>query len=120
MIVKLQDIASARSGDKGANSNIGVIAHTEHGYQLLKMILTTNCVQEFFSYMPLKSVVRYEIPNLRAFNFILYGALGEGGSRSLSLDAQGKALGQKLLQMPLPIGESQIIKMQLKNKEENP
>jgi len=120
MIVTLQDIANARSGDKGANSNIGVIAHTEHGYQLLKVILTTKSIEDFFSYLPLKSVVCYELPNLCALNFILYGALGEGGSSSLYLDAQGKALGQKLLQMVLPIDETAILKMQRKITLDNP
>lgn len=108
-MITLQDIALARSGDKGANSNIGVIAKSEQGYLFLKQFLTAEHVQEHFFDLNIKSAVRYELPNLWAFNFILYGALGEGGSRSLRLDAQGKALAQKLLQLPLPLNPKDLL-----------
>lgn len=118
-MIVLQDIATARSGDKGSNSNIGVIANTFNGYLLLKKILTEKAVEDYFSDLHLTSVVRYELPNLWALNFVLYGALGEGGSRSLRLDAQGKALGQKLLQMPLPLNETDILEMQQQINEDS-
>lgn len=95
----LRDIAYARSGDKGSNANIGVIAYTEDGYTFLKEFLTKERVHEFFNGLEIKGVKRYELPNLWALNFILEGALDGGGSRSLRIDAQGKALGQAILEM---------------------
>ena len=99
--IKLGRIAYARSGDKGNNSNIGVIAYTEAGYQFLLKHLTAEKVEVFFKPLGTESVTKYELPNLLAFNFVLKGALGGGGSRSLRIDSQGKALGQAILEMPL-------------------
>lgn len=107
--IALREIAYGRSGDKGAHANIGVIAYTSEGYLFLRDVLTSKKVQDYFSdVIPIKSIVRFELPNLGALNFILHGALGDGGSRSLYLDAQGKALAQKLLQMPLSIDEARF------------
>ena len=52
----------------------------------------------YFAPMGIESVERYELPNLGALNFVIRGAL----RRALRTDAQGKALGQILLEMPLP------------------
>ncbi len=41
-------------------------------------------------------------------NFILQGVLAGGGSRSLRIDAQGKALGQALLEMPIDVPTDQV------------
>jgi hypothetical protein len=101
--ITLNQIAYARSGDKGNNSNIGVIAYTEIGYQFLLEHLTAQKVEFFFKPLGIESVARYELPNLLALNFFLKGALGGGGSRSLRIDSQGKALGQAILEMPLAL-----------------
>lgn len=99
----LREIAYARSGDKGSNANIGVISYTSEGYAYLKENLTEEHVKEYFLPLGVKDVMRYELPNLGALNFVLIGILGEGGSRSLRIDAQGKALGQAILEMPILI-----------------
>lgn len=101
--IRLGDIASARSGDKGSNSNIGVIAHDPKDYALIEKQLTKERVLQFFSNLGIKRVDRYTLPNLLSLNFILVGALEGGGSRSLRLDAQGKALGQAILEMKIPL-----------------
>lgn len=95
------ELAYARSGDKGSNSNIGVIAYTPEGYAVLKELLTAEKVAVFFHQLGVTSVKRYELPNLGALNFMLEGALAGGGSRSLRIDAQGKALGQAILELKL-------------------
>lgn len=99
--VPLQKIARARSGDKGNDANIGVIALSQEAYLFLEEFLTAEKVQAYFASLSPESTVRYALPNLQAFNFVLKGVLGGGGSRSLRIDAQGKALGQALLQMPI-------------------
>lgn len=97
----LRDIAYARSGDKGSSSNIGVIAYDAAGYEFLRDYLTAEKVQAYFAPLGVTSTLRYELPNLEALNFVLKGVLAGGGSRSLRIDAQGKALGQALLEMPI-------------------
>ena len=107
-IIKLKNIAYARSGDKGSSSNIGVIAYTKEGFDFLKNFLTENRVQTFFEPLNLQKTVRYELPNLMAFNFVLHGILVGGGSCSLRIDSQGKALGQAILEMPIEISSEQL------------
>lgn len=96
---KLKDLATARSGDKGSHANIGVIARDEKNYELLAKILTSDKVKSYFAPLHPTQVKRYELPNLGALNFVLYDVLEEGGSLNLAIDAQGKALGQALLEM---------------------
>lgn len=110
-LVALNKIAFARSGDKGNNANVGVIAFTPPVYLFLKEHLTECVVQNYFKDLGLTSCVRYELPNLLAFNFLLHGILKEGGSRSLRVDAQGKALGQALLQITFEVGAEDLAEM---------
>lgn len=102
-ILRLGDIAHARSGDKGSSANVGVIAYTPKGYAFLQQTLTEERVAEYFKPLGPTKVTRYELPNLGALNFVLEGVLAGGGSRSLRVDAQGKALGQAILEMMLPL-----------------
>lgn len=104
-VVQLRTLAFARSGDKGAHANIGVIARSKEAYDCLVKELTANVVAAFFKDLAPAKVKRYELPNLQALNFILEGVLQGGGSRSLRSDAQGKALGQAILEMPINITE---------------
>jgi hypothetical protein len=95
--VRLGQIARARSGDKGTGSNIGVIVGSRAAYDLLHDQLTAERVADFFRPMGVSGVERYELPNLRAFNFVIRGILGRG----TRVDAQGKALGQAILELPI-------------------
>jgi len=106
--ITLGDIAHTRSGDKGANSNIGVIAYNPEGYRILERYLTAEKVNEFFNPLSLRRVKRYLLPNLGAVNFVLEGALGLGGTCSLRYDAQGKALGQAILKLSLLVPCDQL------------
>lgn len=105
-IVHLSDLAHGRSGDKGNHANIGVACYTEQGYRHLSVVLTADRVAEYFSELKPSRVVRYELPNLLAFNFVLYDVLDGGASRSLRIDSQGKTLALQLLEMEIP-GEEQ-------------
>jgi len=103
MMIRLGDIAYARSGDKGSGANVGVIARTPADYEILRQHLTAAEVEAFFKTMGVGAVVRYELPNLGALNFVLPQILDGGGSVSLRIDAQGKALGQALLELRLEV-----------------
>ena len=107
-IIRLGEIATARSGDKGADANVGVIARTPAAYELLRRHLAADAVEAFFKPMGVGKVIRYELPNLGALNFILPGILDGGASLSLRIDAQGKALGQAILEMPLEIPATEV------------
>ena len=97
--MKLIEIAHARSGDKGNNVNIGVIAKKPEDYQILKQKLTEESVKSFLLEFCLGKVVRFELENLSALNFVLYDCLRGGGTLNLKLDSQGKTLGMALLRM---------------------
>ena len=100
--IRLGDIAHARSGDKGNHANVGVIAYTQAGYDYLGQVLTELKVAEFFLPLRPKAVERYEMPGIRAYNFLLKDILAGGASGSMRIDSQGKTLALALLEMPLP------------------
>ena len=103
--VQLVELAHARSGDKGDMVNVGVIAYDPGDYPLLEEGVTAKRVQEHFGDMVKGKVIRYELPNLHALNFVLPGALGGGGTVSLMMDAQGKVFSTALLRMELEVPE---------------
>ena len=92
MKIKLIDIAHGRSGDKGDAANVGIIAYDDRGYNIIKKELTTDKVKKHFEGICFGKVERFELPNLRALNFLLHNTLGGGGTVSLKHDAQGKTL----------------------------
>lgn len=102
-MVKLSEIAYARSGDKGDGSNVGVFATSRETYEWLRRELTEERVKRHFAAICKGEVTRYEAPNLLALNFILRDSLGGGGSESLKTDAQGKAHGLGLLLMEIEL-----------------
>ncbi len=99
--MKLWDIAHSRTGDKGNVSNVSLIAYNAEDYELLKEKVTALRVKEHFAGMVQGDVVRYELPNIYALNFVMHDALGGGVTRSLSLDPHGKSLSSYLLDMEL-------------------
>ncbi|HKK21328.1 MAG TPA: DUF1446 domain-containing protein, partial [candidate division Zixibacteria bacterium] len=104
--VRLQELCYARSGDKGDTCNIGVLARSPEIYGWLVDNLTTDKVKEFFKGITHGKVLRYELDNLHALNFLLEETLGGGGTKSLMIDPQGKTLAQALLQMKVKVPSS--------------
>jgi hypothetical protein len=96
---RLADLAHGRSGDKGNHANIGIACFDEAGFRELSQSLTAELVAEYFVDFGPSRVVRYELTNLLAFNFVLYDVLDGGASRSLRIDSQGKSLALQLLDM---------------------
>lgn len=103
--VPLAEIAHARSGDKGNHANIAVFAYTDAGFGWLREHLTADAVRAYFAPLGVTAVHRYEVPNLRAVNFVLENVLDGGASRSLRSDSQGKALATALLRMECAVGD---------------
>lgn len=101
----LQNLVNVRSGDKGANANIGVIVQDPDNYDIVEQQLTEETVAEVYDEFLEGDVERYELPNLGALNFVLHEVLDGGGISSLRSDAQGKALCEALLQLDIEVPE---------------
>lgn len=101
--VQLGEIAIARSGDKGDGSNVGVIAKNPALYDFLEQHLTADVVKHYFKEICFGDVQRYELPNLKALNFILNDSLGGGGTETLITDAQGKVHGPGMLHLNMDV-----------------
>ena len=95
--VELRKICLARSGDKGDTVNIGLIARSKEVYDFIKKYITADVVKTWFDGICKGRVIRYELDNLMALNFLLEQSLDGGGTKSLMIDAQGKTLASALL-----------------------
>ena len=102
-LVELRALAHARSGDKGDTANVGLIARRPMDYPVLVREVTAARVARHFRGMISGPVERFELPNLRALNFLLHGALDGGGTISLKTDAQGKVFSTALLRMQVRV-----------------
>jgi hypothetical protein len=98
-------IAHGRSGDKGADVNIGIRARDPVFYPVLLGELTESRVAEHLAHLGATEVTRYELPGIQAVNFLLRDGLGAGGTASLRFDPQGKAIAQQLLDMEIAVPE---------------
>lgn len=101
--IPLYALAHSRSGDKGNRSNLSVIARRPELYDLLARLLTPEVVAHHFAHRRPTSVVRYDLPLLNAFNFVLDDLLEGGVNASLGLDGHGKTLSFHLLGLPLAL-----------------
>lgn len=99
--MKLWEIAHSRTGDKGNISNLSLIVYNIEDYEEVKEKVTATEVKNYFKDVVKGEVVRYELPQLGALNFVMYEALGGGVTRSLSLDKHGKSLSSFLLDMDI-------------------
>jgi hypothetical protein len=105
--VPLGTVFGARSGDKGGNANLGVWARSDRGYAWLAHYLTAERLKELLPEARGLEVQRYELPNLKALNFVITGLLGEGVASSTRPDPQAKSLGEylraKLVDLPVSL-----------------
>ena len=101
--VPLVTIAWARSGDKGNDANIGVIARRAEYLPLLRQQLTAERVKSYLAHLVEGEVERFDLPGIHAVNFLLHQALGGGGTSSLRSDPLAKSFAQILLDMPVRV-----------------
>jgi hypothetical protein len=97
----LQELAHARTGDKGNIVTISLIAYRAADFSLLEERVTAEAVSAHFRELIDRPAVRYTLPNLSALNFILHRPDNLNVTRSLALDAHGKCLGSALLGLEL-------------------
>ncbi len=101
--VLLRAIAIGRSGDKGDDANIGIIARQPEFLPRILGEVTEDAVADWFAHYLAGPVKRYVIPGFHAVNFHLDRALNGGGSASLRFDPQAKTYAQILLDMPVRV-----------------
>ena len=105
--LQLRYLAHARSGDKGDTANVGLIALEPQWYEVLRKYVTLDAAAAHFEGVIEGPVERYELPNLKALNFLLHGALDGGGTLSLKTDAQGKVFSTAMLRMVLDVPDAE-------------
>lgn len=101
MSVKVYELGHARAGDKGNTSNVSVTAYDERAWNILREQLTPERVMQAYSEIAKGPVTRYELPKLRALNFVIENALGGGVTVSLAQDMHGKSLSYVMLGIEL-------------------
>ena len=103
MRIRLLDLCGARCGDKGDISDISLFADDPAAYEAIRAAVTADKVKAHFGEMVAGDVVRYEAPNVLALKFVMYGALGGGGPRSLRSDNLGKTHAASLLRLEVEV-----------------
>ena len=93
----LNQLAHARTGDKGNIVTISLIPFRIEDFPLLEQIVTAERVATHFSSLVEGPIQRYTLPQLGALNFVLHRPISNTVTRSLALDAHGKCLGSALL-----------------------
>ena len=101
MSVKVYDLGHARAGDKGNTSNVSVTAYDDRAWNILREQLTAERVMHAYSEIAKGPVTRYELPKLKALNFVIENALGGGVTVSLAQDMHGKSLSFVMLGIEL-------------------
>lgn len=103
--VKLHEIAHGRAGDKGNRLNISVIAYSPQGWQVIREQVTGERVLELFRHRGASRVVRYELPQLQALNFVIDDVLEGGVNSALNVDTHGKTNSFRLLHLAISVPE---------------
>ena len=101
--VPLYELAHARSGDKGNRLNISLICHDPAFYPAIAEDASAERVAAHFAARRPSKVMRYDLPKLCAFNYVLDGVLEGGVNASLGLDGHGKSLSFFLLTMKISV-----------------
>jgi hypothetical protein len=104
--LSLRELCGYRSGDKGDIANVAIFADDDETFDVIRREVTAERVKEHFGAMVHGRVERYEAANVRALNFVMHGALGGGGPRSLRADSLGKTLGGALVRLEIDVPES--------------
>jgi len=102
-IVRLQEIANARTGDKGNRLNLALVCRNPAHYQAVAAQVSAERVAQVFAARKPARVVRYDLPKLAAFNFVLDDVLEGGVNASIGLDGHGKSLSFLVLDIPVEI-----------------
>lgn len=121
--VLLQRLAFARAGDKGNRANLALVCRVPEAFAALAEQVTAEVVAAHFAARRPSQVVRYDLPNLGAFNFVLDDVLDGGVNASLGLDGHGKTLSFHLLDLalaPTPAVIAALAALETQDEQANP
>ena len=107
--VKLREIAHSRTGDKLNIVNVSAIPYREEDYELLVRELTVERLRKKYKHIAKGKITRYELPGIKALNFVMEEALGGGVSRSLNLDRHGKSFNMLMLDMDIEVPDDYVL-----------
>ncbi|MCK9870027.1 exopolyphosphatase, partial [Nocardiopsis dassonvillei] len=110
--VPLGLVLGARSGDKGADANLGVWVRGETAWRWLATTLTADLLRELLPETAGLRVTRHLLPNLRAANFWIEGLLAPGTARREGVDLQAKGLGEWLRARRVPVPETVLAEVE--------
>ena len=99
--VKLIDICHSRTGDKGNTLNISLIPYKEDDYEWVAESVTADKVKGHLKNIVKGKITRYDLPNIKAFNFVCEDSLMGGVTTSPSIDTHGKTISSALLEMEI-------------------
>ncbi|MCT7365057.1 MULTISPECIES: acyclic terpene utilization AtuA family protein [Mycobacteriaceae] len=103
----LGSVLGARSGDKGGNANLGLWARDDRGYAWAREYLSVERLRTLLGPEAANlRIERFELPNLRALNVVVFGLLGDGVASSTRPDAQAKGFGEYVRSRVVDIPES--------------
>ncbi|MEH7236391.1 AtuA-related protein [Bacillus sp. JJ1562] len=98
---KLYELAHSRAGDKGNTLILSLIPYDEKDYDLLCEKVTAEKVKEHLKDVVDGDIIRYQVPNISALQFVCHQALLGGVTTSISMDTHGKSLSYALLEMEI-------------------
>jgi hypothetical protein len=103
----LGDLVLGRSGDKGANVNIGLFVHSAEQWDWLRAFMTRDRLQQLIGddWQDWFYIERVEFPKIFAVHFVVYGLLGRGVSSSARLDSLGKGFAEYIRAVHVPLPE---------------
>ena len=96
------DLAHTRAGDKGSSVNTSVVAFDHKRYDHLVCYFISETVMEQFKHITDGPTTRYDLPKIKAFNFVILDALGGGVLTNMSMDLHGKSLSSLMLAIEIP------------------
>jgi len=105
----LGELVYARSGDKGADANLGVWCRDPAAWAWLRSHLTAERIRSLLSLRQDVAVEVHALPNVRGLLFVLKGYFGASGSGNIALDPIGKGIGEflraRLIDVPVELLE---------------
>ena len=101
--VPLYEIAHGRTGDKGDRRNVSIIPYDDSGYTVIADQATEERMLSMFRHRGATEARRYDLPKLKAFNFVIENVLQGGVNNSLNLDGHGKTLSFHALTMTVRV-----------------
>ena len=97
----MADICSTRGSRDQEPYYYNIVLHREDK-------ITPERLHDFFGDMVKGEIIRYEVPSLGGFNFVLKHALGGGATMSLRLDSLGKSMGSAIMRLKIHVKDEEL------------